>query len=528
MDEKNLYLNLQPNQNFFVNRLNWHYILYFYDRSKKQSLVIHYKNISVLSRCLYLIFISFNSRLKINKIKIIDENGDYDDEKFTQKNGEFLIEEVLSESDYISSEIIENEVRATNLYSFFLKYKIPKNWVFRYYQHQIYWDIYWDIMIMAIPTSIEQRGAMWLHSERPINKYLQKCKFWDLDNGIVLNRQNNDSFILRFFIRFCFFVDKIFPSNKNYFFKDKSTARSKVAIELTWGIDLNAISDLYWFKDSGIDPSNVIIYLNRKDMKKKYREEIFQISQMGFEFIDISSPNFFNRFKVLFQTLKLYIKLLSDFHSYINSELVLGLSWWIKNHLIIIYKISFWTKFFTQNNIRAHMSHSGDAGSGHLCQSIAAEISGAINIRSNYSYTSVTHFGQSREFHTYFLWGAQASCSNNQNPLSKTEIITGYPFDYLFFEKSNKISTSENEFSLGLFDTTISHRFLIKFYSEMFSFANNYEIKLVIKPKKETIELIKSIDLYSELEGKGLITIKDKILCRLKLLEMLIYQFVLV
>ena len=495
---------------FYTKEIKLSHVFYFSRLAEENQIKVIFKDISY-ALSLFLKVYRFFDNTVYHQVVISDDEGNYFTEKHTYQDGSFVSEKAFLEADIISNKVLQHEFNNKGLTFLLSKFNIPKVWINRYYQHQLYSDIYWELVMLSIPATVQGNGSRWAMLDRPLNRYLKYSENWNDSDGVIINQSNKkgESNKYRFIFLICNLLKFFLSKSKLLKLNNNSTLNPKIAIEYVWGVDLDHISDLYWYKDSNIDPSNIIIYLNRKD-KTPTREEFAQIQVMGFTVIDLSSLELMIKLKIMLRSVKIFVCLASDFSKQSKSPTVLSLYWWLKSFLRLGYKTSFWSEFFSSNNIRAHMSHSGDIGSEHVCQSIAAELSGAINTRSNYSYTSLTHSAHSREFHTYFLWGEQPLCAAKKILKSKTEIITGYPFDYLFYKKNQKKYDFGKTFSLGLFDTTISRHFLITFYTEMFYLANKYLIKLVIKPKKDTIKIIKSIYGYLDLVDKDLIIIEDR------------------
>ena len=178
----------------------------------------------------------------------------------------------------------------------------------------------------------------------------------------------------------------------------------------------------------------------------------------------------------------------------------------LDSYFVFLEKIEFWKNFFTDQNIKINLNHSGDTGFQHVVQSIALDQINAINVKDLRSYHMKEDLFISKEFHLFFNWGKQFSCSKNTvKDYNNHQIITGYPFDYLFPKITNNILREKEEIIIALFDTTISTNYIYKFYKnflKIISEKNNIKLAIKTKGYKKLINLLIDESLARKLHNR--------------------------
>ena len=264
-------------------------------------------------------------------------------------------------------------------------------------------------------------------------------------------------------------------------------------MQYVWGHDPRKVNDLYWYQNGRIEPEQVTLYFERID--RPLTETLYkELTNQGFEVISINSKqspfakSWHPGHARYIDNIKSMIRLFPLLKMTISNKID---DFPLKT-IKLIHSVQYWANFFKDASIRVHMNHSGDAGHIHVVQSLAMSLINGINVRSNYSYTSISALYHSREFHTYFRWGEQPACNTSEKLYSLTTVQTGYLFDYMFHKQKRDQIEQKNIFRIVLFDTTSSSKFLLKFYSAFFDLLSTHKhIHLAIKPKKESLDAVK-------------------------------------
>ena len=106
-----------------------------------------------------------------------------------------------------------------------------------------------------------------------------------------------------------------------------------------------------------------------------------------------------------FKILKVYFSIEKFSHKHSQEELY--------SYYFFFEQIEYWKNFFKDQNIKINLNHSGDLGFNHVLQSIALDQINAINVKDLRSYHMKEDLFISKEFHLFFNWGKQFSCSQN-------------------------------------------------------------------------------------------------------------------
>ena len=234
------------------------------------------------------------------------------------------------------------------------------------------------------------------------------------------------------------YIKKLIPENKNYFQKFhnlnsfNNNTKSKIAISYVSGILEETDNDIYWVKDSKISRSDILIYMEKKNINNFGRDGLTQangIRKKGFSyfFVDNKIKNLQKKLNInkLYNPLSITFDLISKIKN--KSEI----NKWIFNEITkCSNEIIYWYNFFKHLNIKIHTDPT-EAGDENICKNIAL------------TYLDALSFGKERSFITdninsgfigyypndiFFVWG-KTSAKNFLKTINIKEnvIITGNP-----------------------------------------------------------------------------------------------------
>lgn len=296
-----------------------------------------------------------------------------------------------------------------------------------------------------------------------------------------------------------------------------ATGSGRVGVQYCWGADPSRRSDIYWQAGSGIEPGRILFYFDRPDLPLTPRLAT-ALAARGYGCVrrrkaqsgllgacaarlrrrrptrNASDHDWRNTGRFPRELFRHFVQAWRAFLGAFPAKNHL-LSGYLFNQLLFAFIFVLnWKDFFADNNIVINCNHSGDVGLNHITQSLAMEAWGGINIRSTYSFFSITHAAWSREFHAYFLWGKMAKCDNTIEHLyNKNTLISGYLFDNLFNQTA--ITDDQAAFirsgrTIAVFDEVyggwniFSKASIADFYTQVALAALRHDdVRLVIKPK---------------------------------------------
>lgn len=302
--------------------------------------------------------------------------------------------------------------------------------------------------------------------------------------------------------------------------KSNSTT-NKIAINYVSGFDRNKKSDIFWLENSGIDPSSLIVYyenpqamINHDD--KETAQEFF--TKLGVKQVKLwrwDTLNIKSSFDHLAHALD-SIKGSRDIDK-----------WMHKTSTQLCNKLSFWTHFFNDNNVRIHLDPI-ECGLETIIKQIALLGVGGLSIGKMRSYPTINkgEFIGHYPNDVYFSWGHQdakkISVTNNH---IENILVSGFPFDVskrntdnetLLIEKTLK--TNNTKFNILLLDSNFSNNedleqliqrsTMIRFYKLFLDWVlEDEDIGLIIKPKKSELllrlpEITTQIDKVNKKTGR--------------------------
>ena len=438
-----------------------------------------------------------------------DKAGNYIDQMYKDDEGRFKTYSIFTETDAIVEKIRNDVLSKIHMHKELFYRPVPKIWVERFFVHEMYWDIFWQVFLMAVlkqqnaqeKTDSDHFANRFLVMDSPSNKYLFQSKYFEDTSTIVFGRGLwRFIFLAGYLQAFLLYISFIFYCFIRVICSFRLTRRpvpnmNKIAVEYVWGHDLNMRSDLYWYQNIVLPSNRVLFYLNRPDrpLTIKLKRDL---QKKGFGFVSLTDwgkkrahnlwqPGTMKYINDIKYTTRLLFTLLNN-RSHLK---YISIVWCFIKGIKLVYKVNYWKSFFKDFNVKVNMSHSGDTGSVHVTQSLAMDLCDGVNVRSNYSYTSLNYLYHAREFHAYFRWGLQMGCNRDERLYNLVNIITGYPFDYLFKINNttpiNKKTKKYQKFAVTVFDTTISNDYRKKYYHGFIKMAADDHIHAIFKPKKK-------------------------------------------
>jgi hypothetical protein len=474
-----------------------------------------------------------------------------------------------------------------------MKYKLSK--MFLEEEFNIYWALYRDASTLALTIAknagVEEGALKALHqrySKQKVGLFLKQAivddirpyvKFNNIVNWFlktenlkrsthVLLVKNNGWFsYLKGYNDHCFQTVFHYPDLKHvlrmpfYFIKSiwefvinsacwlcffgrpkiEKSDKGKIAVLHVQGADLSMRSDFFWFHDSKIDPSQILVYFRmpHRPLNKKVTD---LLKENGMSWTDTSPKNFIPRIEGLqfyFYPSKLYVrnsfKVLIEFLRLLFF-LVFGkkkkklLLWQIKNLFILLNNVAFYESFFKDHNVKVHFSQF-ELGNQMSATNLAAELAGAVDISSQYSNYALTFLEHGKPHDVYFAWGPYyQELFANDYYRTNYLVYCGYSYDYLFNREIEGLKDMRDSLSQE------GAQFVISFFDEAYvegwglskdDFREIYKVflrelladptlGLIVKPKRLQYylgALKESLDLIHEAQKtKRCVLLDEKIM----------------
>ena len=210
--------------------------------------------------------------------------------------------------------------------------------------------------------------------------------------------------------------------------------KSVIAIRYYEGIDFDKRSDLFWYKNSDVDSTTVLIYfedsfsLNRYD---KSENILKKIEDMGFNWLTIfptnaNNSNHFWRPKghinsPIIENMKLSI---------MNHKPIDKMEKWLKKETLgLLNQINYWHEFFIENNIKIHREMV-EQSPNSIIKNIALDIIGgcSFGVERGHMVQHPGFFG-SYPNHIFFLWGIKSARQfMDSNNIRNNVLISGHPY----------------------------------------------------------------------------------------------------
>ena len=277
--------------------------------------------------------------------------------------------------------------------------------------------------------------------------------------------------------------------------------KNRIAIQYSWGLDQeNRMDDLWWYRDSNLDTSRLIIYFNRN--KNPATDEIIKnLEAKGINYVILSEEANktlgvatrmygHRRIRWIWPDVLTLIKLLFGKRNMIASR------WQIRKWLQIIIPLRFWQAFLLEENIKVLF----DVGETSIDTAVlAADAVGAIKIGMHWSDQCHPRARLLPLHQVFFVWGKhyQKVYKEMASPGVLVEvgcIYDNYKFRDLFERNGHsyryQLRKKGVDFVIGVLDRSLHPRshvpppYHAKFYESLLrALINHSEVGLVIKPK---------------------------------------------
>lgn len=259
---------------------------------------------------------------------------------------------------------------------------------------------------------------------------------------------------------------------------------------------------LFWFHESGVDPDDILIYVPEAEFRIS-AEEVSNINKAGFRIlfcpiritsnIDAGVKKYrcsAGTVLLLFQ----YIRQIIKMYFYSKGRFMME-QWKILSVLFI--QLPYWEDFFQSNNIKVKFRFHDIFG----VRDIAAKVSGAVTMSYHYSDHSDARIVRDEVSDVFLIWGNKyRNCLSMAHSTTKNLIITGYIFDYTFDRLKSRSQLIKDSFNnkvvylIGLFSENLGFylaKTQMRCYESLLGYAvNNSDVGLIIKPKKESDEVL--------------------------------------
>jgi len=368
----------------------------------------------------------------------------------------------------------------------------------KYFLENIKYQSQYSILCSALPAGYVDLYFLKLIKERILPEYGKlKIKEWYLKNKLLkyskLNVIRDEQFIeLMIFycvvIRYKLKLKNIYKKLQGKFTTSESNENVEVegmfgniAIYPAEGLDPKKRSDIFWYDNSQIDPSKIIIYYDKGRLKSVTIPSHCENSKK-FNYQKIEDLNF-EKNCPLFESLAEKIKQSKTENIY---------EYWLKlESYLFIQKVNFWYSFFKENNVFLHLDSSLKEDT--ICKQIAIRLNKGISIGKLRSYTRGYFSWCYYPDDILFTWGKDSA-----KKITKTKnyndnvLISGFP--YILNNWSNGSKNGKN-FVILILDsnfgenkglTQIAHLSFMKiFYNFFFQWLiEDEQVFLIIKPKR--------------------------------------------
>ncbi|MBD3426549.1 MAG: hypothetical protein GF409_04905 [Candidatus Omnitrophica bacterium] len=277
---------------------------------------------------------------------------------------------------------------------------------------------------------------------------------------------------------------------------------AKIGVHYTEGVDHRKRTDLYWYADSGIDPSRVVIYI---DAVKASRgpisgAELEAIDKIGMLWVALRKNLVANPERYRWKKIKYKGKLRSEYSRFIDLKCGSKLDKWIymtgKN---LLKDIKYWEAFYGHFNVKVAIDFVSWTGET-IAQNMALEKLGGFKAGTQRSIMSLKEslpFLAYNSNHIFFIWNNSAIRHKGTSRVIEKFIIAGYPFDivhkrHLEDSLQRKIEKLKGKFIIALFDSSfaedsyVSKRMVERFYQGFLSWLLEDEgIAIITKEKKK-------------------------------------------
>ena len=245
-----------------------------------------------------------------------------------------------------------------------------------------------------------------------------------------------------------FFFKKIFNRikaiEKDSLFKGQPT----IAIRFVEGLNVNNRSDLFWYKNSNVPPTSMLIY---SESKKEGRVEQFLKNRLQREIIDKLEIKFMSLDEFHFPKINSsndYSKIINQLQKRVERTAPMdNLELWLQAEIKrLVSNMNSWYSFFMNFKVRIHIDPT-ENNLKNLTKNLVLRIVQGCSIGKIRSYipdnhTSMDAYYPNDIFFTYGRDSAQRYC--NTNNVKRNILLSGFPFSGLTQETKEKIEKIVN------------------------------------------------------------------------------------
>jgi len=318
------------------------------------------------------------------------------------------------------------------------------------------------------------------------------------------------------------FIDRFLPAVT----ETASNSPPTIAVHYAEGIDLRRRSELFWYPDSHIDSSRVLIYIdsNKASPLPVTEKILIQIEARGMRWVCLDKRAVNRENVPLWRPPVNKHRLVSGFMTK-QTRLRIKRSpterWIFDSAITLLSQVEYWLAFYKAFNIKVHLEVE-EAGYRNVAQNIALDLVGGIHVgkqRSEFFWSHAASLGYHPD-HVFFAWSKRTSryLHIDRNRIDWC-VVSGFPNDAAFvYNRKQSHSLRKRLGDRGA-------RFLVAFYDNMFNDNIQYsrtmmkmfysqflqwvledsEVGLIIKSKKPIVlEGLPEIhDLLAQAEGTG-------------------------
>jgi len=205
-----------------------------------------------------------------------------------------------------------------------------------------------------------------------------------------------------------------------------------IAVHYVEGIDLSRRSDIFWYPESRIDPSRILVYFDRlSTLNRRFRKSLVeQIEGMGLRWASLGTASL-TLDKPVCDDNKERKSLLGQWRQALDG---IGSGTptqrWFRNiAATLLGEVGYWYSVYKTLNIKIHVEMD-EGGLAPVAQAIALDMIGGIHIGWQRSDSWGWGFLGHHPEHVYFAWNDRgaAHAQQNRNRINSI-VICGFPYD---------------------------------------------------------------------------------------------------
>ena len=314
-------------------------------------------------------------------------------------------------------------------------------------------------------------------------------------DGIIYNDYYSGSFVSTAKIILKWIVVCLESFFVKQYQKDK---KANIGVEFTQSrITLNMINDIYWLKDSCIDPKSVFAICYRQ-----YDESsLSELKKLNVAIIKIADGRLSSLLEKQYHivpvdkkyfgvTVGRILKLLPCL--FINNLE----HWFLRQSVVFYIKVMFWTSIYNALNIKILWTML-ETDSDRSIKSQALEIVDSLYAGAHWSNNPYYSILREKGYDVFFPWGRHFVVKNFQKCNYLATFIVGYPSDHYFALYRNSAASIRSKFKgkfiLSFQDNTIagdlpySENMMLSIIDMLIDILHtNSKVVLLMKPKKKS------------------------------------------